>query len=31
VRGFVLSFQLEGVRATRDSRRGLIWSWDDPR
>mgnify|MGYP003576470726 CR=1 FL=1 len=27
---FVLSFQLEGVRATRDGR-GLIWSWDEPR
>jgi ketosteroid isomerase-like protein len=28
--GFVLSFQLEEVRATRDAR-GLVWTWDAPR
>jgi hypothetical protein len=28
---FVLSFQLEGVYATRDRQRGFEWFWDTPR
>lgn len=28
---FVLSFQLEGVYAIRDRRRGFEWFWDEPR